>query len=73
MSLGNRRPELDGKDPERSVFWDRNGDIERSYGIVGTPYIVVVDPSGNITRAWQGYREELRDEMFATLLKAFGD
>ena len=73
LSLGEKQPDLDRKDPERPVFWDRNGDIERSYGIVGTPYIIVVDRSGNITRAWQGYREELTDEMFATLLKAFDD
>ncbi|MCH7904108.1 MAG: redoxin domain-containing protein [Armatimonadetes bacterium] len=73
LSLGDKQPDLDNKDPERPVFWDRNGEIERSYGIVGTPYIVVVDPSGNITRAWQGYRKELRDEMFETLLKAFDD
>jgi hypothetical protein len=71
VSLGKKRPDLLRKDKDRQVFWDKDGSIERAYGIPGTPYLLLADKTGTLQRGWQGYAKSKEAEITKQLLSAF--
>jgi hypothetical protein len=71
VSLGTKKPNTQGKDKDRTVFWDSDGAIERDYGTPGTPFFFVVDKDGVLVRGFQGYTKELEATITKTLLSAF--
>lgn len=73
VSLGKKKPDLNKKDKDRSVFWDSDGAIEAAYGIPGTPYLVMADTKGMLVRGWQGYAKGQDAAVTQTFLGYFKD
>ena len=71
VSLGTKKPDTIKKDKDRRVYWDKDGAIERAYGIPGTPYFLLSDSSGRLVRGWQGYTKEQEPLILKELLSAF--
>jgi hypothetical protein len=71
VSLGKKQPDVSRKDKDRQVFWDKDGAIERAYGIPGTPYFLLADKTGTLQSGWQGYAKSKEAEITKNLLSAF--
>ncbi len=69
--LSQSRPNTLKSDKDRTVFWDMTGDIERAWGVPGTPYFLMFDGTQTLVRGWQGYRKIDEDKIVENFVSAF--
>lgn len=69
--LSNVAPNTNRVDKDRTIIWDKDGQIEKSYGPPGTPYFLMSDEKGVLVRGWQGYRKSDDAKIIANFISAF--
>lgn len=65
LSLGSGQPNMQGR--TWPVRWDKDGRLEKAWGLGATPHFWVVSPQGVILSAWSGFREGEEKEILAAL------
>lgn len=76
VSLGPEKPGLPGRDANIPLFWDKNGSLERSWGINYTPYVLVIQADGVVNRGFGGFGPDQEQAFLKTMaagVKSDGD
>ncbi|MBS1707955.1 MAG: hypothetical protein JSS65_04455 [Armatimonadetes bacterium] len=76
ISLGRDKPSGQGREGSRTLYWDKDGSVEKTWGINYTPYVLVVGKDGTISRGFGGFgpdQEEPFLKTIATAVKSAGE
>jgi thiol-disulfide isomerase/thioredoxin len=53
-----------------TLLRDADGDVQKTYGVVSLPHMVIIGRDGHIQRVWHGYSPDKLDEIIADINKA---
>lgn len=72
--VGGRKPDLTGKDPDRTVYWEETaGALGSVTDVPVTPYLYVANREGMITQVWAGYAKDQERRLLDVLARALKD